>query len=88
MRERIAGSGVLQLDGIHPHWHILPTAPLAAEPLVLELATVAGKGRPSLRQSRPGPSRSRQPQIPLAVIHQLLRDLLESLRNKPSLLSE
>jgi hypothetical protein len=61
MRERIRSNGVLQLDDIHPYWHILPIAPLVTEPLILEPAIVVGKGRPSLPQPTSG-SRSRQPQ--------------------------
>jgi hypothetical protein len=61
MREQIKSNGVLQLDDIHPHWHILPIAPLVTEPLILEPAIVVGKERPSLPQPTSG-SRSRQPQ--------------------------
>ena len=53
MHERIANNGVLQLDDIHPHWHILPiVSPVIANPLVLEPAIIVGRGRPSLAQSR------------------------------------
>jgi hypothetical protein len=50
MQDRFRDNGTLLLADIHAHWYLLPLAPAAAEPLILEPAVAKPRGRPAADQ--------------------------------------
>jgi hypothetical protein len=53
IRVRLAESGFLTLEDVHPHWHFLPRMPEVAQPLILNPAIAVTQGRPAEARGQP-----------------------------------
>jgi hypothetical protein len=53
IRIRLDENASLILEDVHSHWHFLPHAVAAAQPLVLEPTVVEVRGRPNAAKERP-----------------------------------
>src|SRR4051794_6678019 len=47
IEELLQQNQVLQLDDIHPHWHLKPQIPITMQPLVLDPIVACTRGRPT-----------------------------------------